>query len=194
VTDRLYRSPTDRMIAGVAGGLATWLNLDPSLVRVAWVLLAILSGGVFVVVYIVTMIVVPLPPPGWVPQPRAAAGGRGWPAGAPWAGPGAPGGAPGWQAPGGAPGAVPGWQAPEGTPWGPAPGTTPGPGWNHPASRLEAGNAGIVFGVVLVLLGGWFLVDRYVHVDWGLLWPVAVILLGVVLIAGAMRRGRSSGG
>ena len=39
MTDRLTRSPTDRVMAGVAGGLAVWLNIDPSLVRIAWVLL-----------------------------------------------------------------------------------------------------------------------------------------------------------
>ena len=207
MNDRLYRSPTDRVIAGVAGGLATWLNLDPSLVRVAWVLLAVVSGGMFVLVYIVTMIVVPLPPPGWVPQPRSAAGGPGWPAGgpgwpagAPWTGPAAPGGAPAGAdaAPGGPPGAVPGWQAPQGTAWGPAPGTTPGwqgsQGWTTPSVRVAGGNAGIVLGVVLVLLGAWFLVERYIQVDWDLLWPVVVIVLGVGLIAGAMRRGRSAGG
>jgi len=88
VTDRLYRHPTDRAIAGVAGGLAAWLNLDPSLVRVAWVLLAIFSGGIFVIVYIVMMIVVPLPPPGWIPRPRDGSPGPGtvpgWSPGAAW--------------------------------------------------------------------------------------------------------------
>jgi phage shock protein C len=190
VADRLYRSPADRVIAGVAGGLATWLNLDPSLVRVAWVLLAIVSGGVFVLVYIVMMIVVPLPPPGWVPRPRGPVGGTPGGAGRP-AGPGAP-------------GAVPGWQAPDGATWGSATGSAPaagpaaGTGWSTPSPawtppRFDTGNAGIVLGVVLVLLGAWFLVDRYLPVDWDLLWPVVVIGLGIVLIVGAMRHNRSSG-
>jgi hypothetical protein len=43
---------------------------------------------------------------------------------------------------------------------------------------------------VLVLLGIWFLVDDYIHIDWSLLWPVVVIAIGVLLIAGAVRRGR----
>ena len=49
-----------------------------------------------------------------------------------------------------------------------------------------------MFGAVLVLLGVWFLVDQYIDIDWSLLWPVVVIVLGIGLIAGAIRRGRSS--
>ena len=115
MNDRLYRSPNDRVIAGVAGGLATWLNLDPSLVRVAWALLAIFSGGIFVIVYIVMMIVVPLPPPGWAPSPRRAAA------------PGS-GAVPGWQtgaAPAGAPGETRGWAPPPGSSGGATAGAPP---------------------------------------------------------------------
>jgi hypothetical protein len=50
-----------------------------------------------------------------------------------------------------------------------------------------------VFGVVLVGLGVWFLIDQYVDIDWRLLWPVIVIVVGVALIAGALRRARPSG-
>lgn len=175
MTDRLYRSPTDRVIAGVGGGLATWLNLDPSLVRVAWVLLAILSGGIFVLVYLVMMIVVPLPPTGWVPQPRRAAGPT-WPGTGAWTGPAGSAAA--------APGSPPPSESAPGSAW-----TAPPQPWVAP--RVEPSNAGIVLGAVLVVLGAWFLVARYVNVDWDLIWPVVVIVLGVALIAGAMRRGRS---
>jgi phage shock protein PspC (stress-responsive transcriptional regulator) len=192
VTDRLYRSPTDRVIAGVAGGLAVWLNIDPSLVRVAWVILAILSGGIFLLVYFVMMIVVPLPPPGWVPTRPLGSSGAGpgaWPqqpqTGA-WTPP--PGTAPG-TAPGAAPGATPGWMPPAEGSWTSAP--PPNPGWTW--GQRERTNAGIVFGVVLVGLGVWFLIDQYVDIDWRLLWPVIVIVVGVALIAGALRRARPPG-
>lgn len=56
---RLYRSTTDRMISGVAGGLADYLNLDPSLVRVVWAVLMFVTGGLFLLVYIVMWIVLP---------------------------------------------------------------------------------------------------------------------------------------
>ncbi len=187
MTDRLYRSPTDRVIAGVAGGLATWLRIDPSIVRVGWVVLAVLSGGIFLLVYLVMMIVVPLPPEGWAPSPPP--GGTWGPPNASqwgstsagqWTPPGGPGQQPGPQ-PGSAPAGPPTGQ------WTPPPGG-PGPSWNGP----DMTNAGIVGGFVLVGLGVWFLVDQYVHIDWQLVWPVIVIVIGAGLIAAAMRRSRPS--
>lgn len=47
------------MIAGVAGGLAEMWGADPSLVRIIWALLVILTGGAALLVYIVMAIVVP---------------------------------------------------------------------------------------------------------------------------------------
>ena len=44
--DRLYRSRSDRMIAGIAGGLGDYLNIDPVLVRLAIVVLAITGVGI----------------------------------------------------------------------------------------------------------------------------------------------------
>jgi len=192
VNDRLYRSPTDRVIAGVAGGMAVWLNLDPSLVRVGWVLLAIFSGGIFILVYIVMMIVVPLPPPGWVPQ-RPPATAADWGGG--WSGGGQT--APGTGQPGaadGGPSEAGGWSSPP-----PGPGAAPGP-WSSPPpsttgrSAADGGRgAGIVLGAVLIVIGAWFLVGRYIHIDWGAVWPIVVVLLGIGLIAAAIRRGPSGG-
>ena len=62
-TARLYKSRTDRMIDGVCGGVAEYFGLDPTLVRIATVLLAIF-GGVGVVLYIVAMIIMPTTPAG----------------------------------------------------------------------------------------------------------------------------------
>ena len=56
---RLYRSRRDRMLAGVAGGLAEMWDADPSLVRIIWALLVIFTGGIALLVYIVMAIVVP---------------------------------------------------------------------------------------------------------------------------------------
>lgn len=55
---RLMRSETDRMIAGVCGGLAEYLNLDPVLVRLAFVVLG-LASGVGLVLYVLLWIVMP---------------------------------------------------------------------------------------------------------------------------------------
>jgi phage shock protein C len=62
MADRLYRSRADRIFTGVAGGLAERLGADPSLVRLVWALLVIFTGGLALVVYIVTALVVPEEP------------------------------------------------------------------------------------------------------------------------------------
>lgn len=56
---RLTRSRSDRWVAGVAGGIAEYLGVDSVLVRLAFVLLAVASGGVALVFYLVAMFVVP---------------------------------------------------------------------------------------------------------------------------------------
>ncbi|CAN5189344.1 hypothetical protein BH23CHL9_BH23CHL9_01760 [soil metagenome] len=62
MTRRLYRSRTDSMLSGVAAGLATYLNADPALVRIAWAILVPLTGGVALIAYIVASFVVPEEP------------------------------------------------------------------------------------------------------------------------------------
>ena len=60
-TRKLYRSKTNRQLAGVCGGLAEYFNLDATLVRVLFVVLAVL-GGSGVVLYIALWIIVPREP------------------------------------------------------------------------------------------------------------------------------------
>ena len=87
---RLYRSQTESVLGGVAGGVADYFDQDPAIVRVVWALLALITGGVFLILYIVMWIVVPLGPEppevavgqpavpgvdpvsGWNAQPRRA--------------------------------------------------------------------------------------------------------------------------
>lgn len=55
---RLYRSTHDRMIFGVCGGLAEYFDVDPTLVRLAWVIFCTFAGsGVFA--YIIAAIIIP---------------------------------------------------------------------------------------------------------------------------------------
>ena len=60
-TRRLYRSRTDRKLAGVCGGLAQYFNIDATLIRVLFVLLAVL-GGSGLVLYLAMWIIVPKEP------------------------------------------------------------------------------------------------------------------------------------
>jgi phage shock protein C len=61
-TEKLYRSRTNRQVAGVCGGLAKRFNVDVTLVRVLFVLLGIF-GGSGIVLYIALWIIVPNEPP-----------------------------------------------------------------------------------------------------------------------------------
>ncbi len=58
---RLYRSRKQRSLAGVCGGIAEYLGVDPSLVRIAWVILS-MAGGPALLLYIVMAAVVPEEP------------------------------------------------------------------------------------------------------------------------------------
>ncbi len=58
---RLYRSKKDKMLAGICGGLAEYFDVDPSLVRLATVLLC-LYAGTGLLVYIIAAIIIPEDP------------------------------------------------------------------------------------------------------------------------------------
>lgn len=55
---RLYRSRTERQVAGVCGGLAEYFKLDPTLVRIIFILIT-LFGGPGLVLYIILWLVLP---------------------------------------------------------------------------------------------------------------------------------------
>jgi len=58
---RLYRSTTDKKIAGVCGGLAEYFGIDPTIVRLIWLAL-VLGAGVGLLAYLLFWIVVPAAP------------------------------------------------------------------------------------------------------------------------------------
>jgi phage shock protein C len=60
-TRKLYRSRSNRQVAGVCGGLAEYSNLDPTLIRILFVVLAVL-GGSGLVIYLAMWIIVPNEP------------------------------------------------------------------------------------------------------------------------------------
>lgn len=57
-TKRLYRSKDDRMISGVCAGLASYIEIDPTIVRLLFVL-GLFAGGATFWAYLVMMLVVP---------------------------------------------------------------------------------------------------------------------------------------
>jgi phage shock protein C len=67
---KLMRSTTDRMVAGVCGGLAEYFDIDATLVRVLFVIVT-LFGGSGILIYLVLWIVMPEQPATGVPPTSA---------------------------------------------------------------------------------------------------------------------------
>lgn len=70
---KLYRSRRSKMLAGVLGGLGEYFSIDPTLLRLAFVALVLLTNGPFVIAYIVMAIVVPVAPESVATGPSAPA-------------------------------------------------------------------------------------------------------------------------
>jgi phage shock protein C len=216
---RLYRSADDRILAGVAGGVAAYFDVDPVIVRIIWFLSVFFTGTLTFWAYIVMIIVVPVEPTDWTGQPT------------PWA----PGGAPIGTTPAGytaaytpppgdaTPGTTESGQTPEGAgptdPNAPVPPVPPVPPtsapfvagqpnqwggdwrwqrradrWQRRADRFEGrGSGGLMFGLLLIVVGGllaWHQVDP--NIDLGLAWPIGVVVLGVILVASSINLGKRS--
>jgi phage shock protein PspC (stress-responsive transcriptional regulator) len=161
---RLYRSLTDRKLAGVAGGLAEYFVMDPLLIRLAFVILT-LAGGGGVLIYIVLWIVTPENPAGMNPQynqqeQRQQPSSAGNPAAAPETATDQPGPPPPDHA------AAP--QVPQ---------------------TKERKKGSLIGGLVLITLGALFLADELIpHLDFGDLWPVIIIVIGVGLLINAVTK------
>ena len=56
---RLYKSREDKMVCGVCGGIAEYFNIDPTLIRLAWIILTCMNCGTGIVAYIIAAIVIP---------------------------------------------------------------------------------------------------------------------------------------
>lgn len=56
---RLYRSNANKMICGVCGGLAEYINIDPTIVRLLWVVFSF-AGGFGLLAYIIAAIIMPV--------------------------------------------------------------------------------------------------------------------------------------
>lgn len=181
--DRLYRSRHDRMLAGVAGGLAEMWDADPALVRIIWALLVIFTGGLALLVYIVMAVVVPEEDDAY--RVRSAAPAAGHPTRSTLAG----------ETAGSMPLAETGDLAQAASS---AQQARDEARAARRAARAERGSGmspGILFGTFLVLLGVFFLVREYLpEIDFDWFWPLVLVLVGLLLVMSAMGRGPRSGG
>jgi phage shock protein C len=166
MADRLFRSRDDRMVAGVAGGLAEMWDADPALIRIIWAVLIIFTGGVALLVYIVMAIVVPEADDS-IPAPAATT-----------------------VAPSDAPlSAASGWATPPST-------NAEARAARRAARAERGGiSGGLILGAFLVLLGLFFLAREYLpSIDFDWFWPLVLVGVGVALLASSMGRGPRSGG
>jgi phage shock protein PspC (stress-responsive transcriptional regulator) len=56
---RLYRSKNERMLGGVCAGLGEHFDIDPTVIRLVWAVITVLSIGTGVLVYIIAWILIP---------------------------------------------------------------------------------------------------------------------------------------
>jgi phage shock protein C len=163
------------VIAGVAGGMAEYLDVDPTVIRILWILATFL-GGITILLYPIMAFIVPLAPYG---SPVGYAPGA--PAG--YGNPGNPGNPPTGDAP------AEGETAADGAPAGTAPAT----GWIYqsaPRSDRRGLGASVYLGVLLVVIGIVALADSvtpgwFPHASAG---PVVIVTLGGLLLFSAFRR------
>jgi phage shock protein PspC (stress-responsive transcriptional regulator) len=161
VNRRLYRCQHDRILAGVAAGVAERLDLDPTLVRLLWVV-SVFFGGFGLLAYIVMAIIVPLEPAGGPvvgaasdPNTEGASGAATDPATGP---------------------AAAAWHA------------TP---VEHRHVSRDTGRLATIVGIVLILFGALALIDTVLPdwADHGrFLWPAFILGIGALLVVSAMRR------
>jgi phage shock protein C len=141
------------MLAGVASGMAEYFEVDPTLIRVLW-LISIFFGGLGLFAYIVLAIIMPIEPeadPGVDPASGAATGDP-------------------------AASASTGWHS--------APAT-------HRHVTRDNGRIVTFAGIALILFGALALIGVYLPelADGGrFLWPAFILGIGVLLVAGAVRR------
>ena len=151
---RFYRSKTDRVFAGVCGGLAQYFSMDPLLIRLLLVVLAMVGGG-GILIYIILWIVAPeKQEPYTIAQEPAPMGNPEPPRQAP-----------------------PQPEPPhnfENSPQGQPP---------YYKRKYRRPHRGLIGGLVLITLGVLFLVAEFVpSVDFGDLWPILLVVIGIGLL------------
>lgn len=157
MTRRLERNPSDKVIAGICGGLARYLQLDSTLIRAVFVISTLMSAGLFLLGYIALLFFMPLPGQSAPIDEFLPQGGR-----------------------------PPGPASPTGTSDAGAELDEPRVATDH--SDDERRQRWI--GYALIALGVIFLIGEagvFRFVRWDLIWPVALIGVGLYFV---LRRGR----
>ena len=142
---RLTRSRRERMIGGVAGGMGQYLGVDPTWMRIAWVVIGFATNGAGILVYLLLMFVIP-------EEDRTDAA-----------------------------------ASPPGTA-DPASPTFGSRGLNIPP--IDSGQGALIVGGILVAVGAWALIGQYVDLDWRRIWPIGLVVAGLLVIVASIARRR----
>ena len=59
---KLYRSCDNKILFGICGGLGEYFNIDPTIIRLLWVVFTILSFGAGILVYLLSWFIIPRNP------------------------------------------------------------------------------------------------------------------------------------
>lgn len=59
IEKKLLKSAVNRMICGVCGGIGEYFNVDPTVIRLIWVILSFFSVGAGIVIYIIAAVIMP---------------------------------------------------------------------------------------------------------------------------------------
>lgn len=164
---RLSRMGQGRVIGGVAGGIAEFFGMDPTIVRLLFVLLVVF-GGSGILLYIILWIILPEKPifdpyQNYTPPPSPGANQEGR------SGVG---------------------ETYEGFDRGMPPPQSPPVSAVTERKKIEGS---LIGGVLLIFVGGIFLIDRFIpNIDFGDLWPIVLIALGILLIFTNLPRNKNS--
>ena len=176
---RLYRSSTSKMIAGVSGGLAEYFDIDPVIIRLIFVLLAVAGGGSGIPIYIILWIALPLRP---ITEYNFHTFNASTPAGT--ATPNEATVNPDETAAAGQASATEGQQQQ----WQNVP---PPPPFTDFVSKKE--NTNLILGVGLIIVGVLFFAGRFIHyINFHTLWPLALVAVGAVLIYSNLNEQKNS--
>jgi phage shock protein PspC (stress-responsive transcriptional regulator) len=157
---RLYRSRTDRMLGGVCGGLGKYFNVDPSLVRLVFVLLFVFGGSGFLL-YLILWIVLPEEGRAYASSDETTRANTQ---------------------------EIADRARQIGEDVKAAFGGAPAPGGALPEARPTSG--AWLLGAVLIVLGVMFLLGNLVPriFSFGQWWPILLVLIGIAMLVGQFRR------
>ncbi len=149
---RLYRSRTDKIIAGVCGGMGEYFNMDPLIFRIIFAVL-VFAGGGGVLLYILLAIIIPKAP--WPGQPEPGVDPKGQ----------------FHDFVADVKGSAQHWAA---------------EARRSPEFQKHRNNSRAWFGMIVVIVGALLLVNKLFPqnwIRWDVLWPVAIIIVGISILS-----------